>query len=103
MARWFQRAYPVIILDEPTRGVDVRAKTEVYALINRIVAAGAGILLITSEFAEAIGMADRIAVMARGRIRGILDVRSGPATQERILQMAVGDEGPELENGVAGR
>jgi len=89
IARWLQKRYRVIILDEPTRGVDVGAKTELYALINRMSAEGAAIVLITSELVEAIGMADRIGVMNKGRLVETLDVRADSVTQERLLELAV--------------
>ena len=89
LARWLQRPYRVIILDEPTRGVDVGAKAELYALIHRISAAGAAVILITSELPEAIGMGDRIGVMAKGRLVDILDNRSGEVKQEQIMGLAV--------------
>lgn len=78
----------VLVLDEPTRGVDVGARTEVYELINRMCAAGRGILMITSDLPEALGMADRIAVMRRGRLVGELD--RAEATQTNVMQMALG-------------
>ena len=89
IARWLQENYRVIILDEPTRGVDVGAKSELYVLINRMTAAGAAVILITSELPEAIGMADRIGVMSKGRIMGILDNRGGEVAQEQIMGLAV--------------
>jgi ABC-type sugar transport system ATPase subunit len=93
VARWLQRPYRVIILDEPTRGVDVGAKIEMYGLINQMAAGGAGVLMITSELPEAIGMADRIAVMCKGELAGILDNRDRSVTQEAILRLAVGGAG----------
>lgn len=89
IARWLRRHYRVIILDEPTRGVDVGAKAELYGLINRMTAAGAAVILITSELSEAIGMADRIGVMSKGRLAGVLDNRAGDVTQEQIMGLAV--------------
>lgn len=93
IARWLQRPYHVIILDEPTRGVDVGAKVEIYTLINRMVERQAAVVLITSELPEAIGMADRIAVLSRGRLAGILDNRRRDVAQEAILGLAVGPGG----------
>jgi len=89
IARWLQGHYRVIILDEPTRGVDVGAKAELYTLINRIAAAGTAVILITSELPEAIGMGDRIGVMSKRRLVGILDNRGGDVTQEQIMGLAV--------------
>lgn len=90
IARWLQRPCRVVILDEPTRGVDVGAKVEIYAMLNRMAATGAAVLLITSELSEAVGMADRIAVMADGLLVGILDQRERTVTPEMILRLAIG-------------
>ena len=73
IAKWLLRAPSIFILDEPTRGIDVGAKYEVYKIINEMVAAGAAILFISSEIEELIGMADRIMVMGRGEVRGFYD------------------------------
>jgi len=91
LARWLQKPYPVIILDEPTRGVDVGARVEIYGLINELAGRGAAILMITSELPEAVGMADRIGVMCRGRLADVLDNRTQAVPQEAILRLAVGD------------
>jgi ribose transport system ATP-binding protein len=73
IAKWLMRAPSIFILDEPTRGIDVGAKYEVYKIINQMVAEGAAILLISSEIEELIGMADRIMVMGRGEVRGFYE------------------------------
>ena len=78
----------VLLLDEPTRGIDVGAKLEVYELINRLTAAGQAIVLVSSELGELMGMADRIVMLCEGRIGGVFD-RAG-ATQERLLAAAMG-------------
>lgn len=91
IARWLQRRYALIILDEPTRGVDVGARVEIYGLINRMAAEGAAVLMITSDLPEALGMADRIGVMTRGRLTGVLDNRARGVTQEMVLRLAVGE------------
>ena len=79
----------VVLFDEPTRGIDVGAKYEIYQLINTLAAQGKAILLISSELPEVLGMADRILVMHEGRITGeITDV--GRSTQADILKLAVG-------------
>ncbi len=89
LARWLQANASVIIFDEPTRGIDVGAKYEIYLLINELASQGKAILLISSELPEVLGLADRILVMRGGRIVGeIRDVAS--ATQEQILTLAVG-------------
>lgn len=91
LARWLLRAYPLIILDEPTRGVDVGAKAEIYRIMADLRAAGAAILMVSSELPEVIGMADRIGVMCRGRLASIIDNTNRAASQEAILRLAVGE------------
>ena len=89
LAKWLERNAEVIIFDEPTRGIDVGAKYEIYQLINRLAAAGKAILMISSELPEVLGMSDRILVMHEGRMTGeITDVAR--ATQADIMQLAVG-------------
>jgi D-xylose transport system ATP-binding protein len=77
----------VILLDEPTRGIDVAAKVEVYELINRLTDAGKAVLLVSSELQELMGMSDRMVILSNGRIGGRFD--RGKATQERILAAAM--------------
>jgi ABC-type sugar transport system ATPase subunit len=87
LAKWLARNCDVLIFDEPTRGIDVGAKYEIYLLMNELVAAGKAIIMISSELPEVLGMADRILVMHEGRVTGeIADVRH--ATQERIMELA---------------
>jgi ABC-type sugar transport system ATPase subunit len=93
LARWLHKRYRVIILDEPTRGVDVGAKVEIYGLLNRIATAGAAVVLITSELPEATGMADRIGVMSDGLLAGILENARRDVPQEAIMRLAVGARG----------
>jgi ABC-type sugar transport system ATPase subunit len=89
LAKWLQRQCDVLLFDEPTRGIDVGAKYEIYSLINELAAAGKSVLLISSELPEVLGMSDRVLVMHDGRITGeITDVRR--ATQEQIMRLAVG-------------
>jgi ABC-type sugar transport system ATPase subunit len=89
LAKWLERNCEVVIFDEPTRGIDVGAKVEIYRLMNDLAAAGKAILLISSELPEVLGMSDRILVMHEGRLTGeITDVSR--ATQEEILRLAVG-------------
>ncbi len=89
LAKWLERHCEVLLFDEPTRGIDVGAKVEIYRLINDLAAAGKAILLISSELPEVLGMSDRILVMHEGRLTGeITDVSR--ATQEDILRLAVG-------------
>ena len=73
IGKWLLRGPRLFILDEPTRGIDVGAKYEVYKIINRLAADGAGILMISSEIEELIGMCDRIMVMSHGEIRGFFE------------------------------
>jgi ABC-type sugar transport system ATPase subunit len=89
LARWLQTHSNVLIFDEPTRGIDVGAKVEIYQLMNDLAAQGKAILFISSELPEVLGMADRILVMHAGHIAGeICDVAG--ATQEQIMRLAVG-------------
>jgi ABC-type sugar transport system ATPase subunit len=88
LAKWLARNCEVLIFDEPTRGIDVGAKYEIYLLMNELAAQGKSIVMISSELPEVLGMADRILVMHEGRVTGeILDARR--ATQEQIMQLAV--------------
>jgi ribose transport system ATP-binding protein len=88
LARWLAAEAKLLVMDEPTRGVDVGAKVEIYELMNRLTDAGAGILMISSELPEVLGMSDRIYVMRRGRIEATFDAAG--ATEERVLQAALG-------------
>jgi ribose transport system ATP-binding protein len=91
LAKWLAGAARIFIFDEPTRGVDVAAKVEIYQLINRLTEAGAGVLMISSELPELLGMSDRILVMRGGRIQAEFD--AAEATQERVLSAAFGVSG----------
>lgn len=86
IARWVCKDTDILIFDEPTRGIDVGAKLEIYELMNRLVANGKSIIMISSELPEVLGMCDRILVMRNGRITGQLS--AGDATQEKIMQFA---------------
>jgi ribose transport system ATP-binding protein len=88
LARWLAAEASLLVMDEPTRGVDVGAKVEIYELMNQLTAAGAGILMISSELPEVLGMSDRIYVMRHGRIQAELDASS--ASEEQVLQAALG-------------
>ena len=90
LSRWLMTKPSVLILDEPTQGIDVGAKSEIHALMTGLAAQGVAILMISSELPEILGMSDRIAVMYGGTIVGILD-RAG-ATQQKILELALGHE-----------
>lgn len=86
LAKWLYTQPRVLILDEPTRGIDVGAKYEIYKLINALVEKGLAILLISSELPEVLGMSDRIYVMNEGKIVGEFPIKE--ATQEKIMAMA---------------
>lgn len=90
LAKWLFTESRVLIFDEPTRGIDVGAKTEIYQLMNDLAARGAAIIMISSELPEIIGMSDRILVMHEGRIAGELSREQ--ATQERIMHLATGGQ-----------
>jgi putative multiple sugar transport system ATP-binding protein len=77
----------ILIVDEPTRGIDVGAKTEIYGILNSMIAEGKSIIMVSSELPEALGMADRIYVMNEGRIKGMLSKEE--ATQEKIMHLAL--------------
>lgn len=91
IAKWLVRDSDVLIFDEPTRGIDVGAKEEIYQLLENLAAQGKAIVVISSELPEVLRLSNRIAVMAQGRIIGILD--NEEATQEKIMELAtVGQE-----------
>ena len=85
--KWVLAGASILFLDEPTRGVDVGARVEIYELINEITEAGGAVIMVSSDLPEVIGMSDRILVMAGGRITG--EVAAGEATQESIMALAV--------------
>jgi ribose transport system ATP-binding protein len=87
IGKWLLADTRVLILDEPTRGIDVGAKVEIYQLINELTAAGAAVLMISSDLPEVLGMSDRVLVMAQGRIAGELD--ADEATQDSVMALAV--------------
>jgi ribose transport system ATP-binding protein len=89
LAKWLEAGPSLIILDEPTRGVDVGAKFEIYHIMRRLTEQGIGILMISSELPEILGMSDRILVMNSGRIAG--EFARDEATEEKILQLATTD------------
>ncbi len=88
LAKWLAMRPSVVIFDEPTRGIDVGAKSEIYAILRELADAGVAILMISSDMEEVIGVSDRIAVMHEGRISGILDSR-GSFTEANVLELAV--------------
>jgi len=88
LARWLATKPRVLILDEPTQGVDIGAKAEIHRLIRALAAEGLAILLISSELTELLGLAHRIGVMRGGRLAGVLD--HADATEERLMSLALG-------------
>jgi rhamnose transport system ATP-binding protein len=91
LARWLATEPRVIILDEPTQGVDVGAKAEIHRLMSELAGRGLAVLMISSELPEVLGMSDRIAVMHGGTIVGTMN--RADATQEKVLQLALGHSG----------
>lgn len=96
VAKWLCSRSKILIFDEPTRGIDVGAKVEVYQLMNELVKEGAGIIMISSEMPEILGMSDRILVMHGGRIMG--ELLPHEATEEKILRLAMGGIGEDGAN-----
>ncbi|MER6400920.1 sugar ABC transporter ATP-binding protein [Kitasatospora sp. NPDC001603] len=90
LARWLARKPKVLILDEPTRGIDVGAKAEIYQIIADLAQEGIAVLVISSELPEVLGLADRIVVMQNGRITG--ELPRARATEEAILALAMADD-----------
>ena len=90
ISKWLMSEPRILILDDPTRGIDVGAKYEIYKLMNRLAESGFAIIMISSELEEVLGMSDRVMVMWEGRSNGILDIAE--ADQERIMARATGLE-----------
>ncbi|GGR77085.1 ribose import ATP-binding protein RbsA 2 [Streptomyces aureoverticillatus] len=88
IGKWLLAKAKVLILDEPTRGIDVGAKVEIYQLINELTAAGHAVLMISSDLPEVLGMSDRVLVMAQGRLAG--ELGADEATQDAVMALAVG-------------
>jgi len=86
IAKWLTRNCDILIFDEPTRGIDVGAKSEIYKLLNELADEGKAIIMISSELPEILRMSHRILVMCEGRITG--ELHAGEATQEKIMQYA---------------
>ena len=108
LARWLAAKPKILILDEPTRGIDVGAKAEIYHLIDDLANQGLGIMFISSELSEILGLSDRIYVMQNGRITG--ELAGADATEEAVLGLAMVDQlstvpagtaTPTQENGTA--
>jgi len=91
LARWLTFSPKVLIFDEPTRGIDVGAKSEIYALIRKLAAEGVSVVVISSEMEEVLGISDRIAVMHEGKLTGILN--RPQFSEEAVMRLATGVEG----------
>jgi inositol transport system ATP-binding protein len=90
VSRWLLTLPDILMIDEPTRGIDVGAKAEIHRLMSLLATQGKAIIMVSSEMPEVLGMSDRVAVMREGRITGVID--RADATQERIMQLALGPE-----------
>ena len=86
IAKWLTRDSDILIFDEPTRGIDVGAKNEIYKLMSKLAAEGKSIIMISSEMTEILRLSDRIIVMCEGKVTGNIDISE--ATQERIMDKA---------------
>ncbi len=91
LGKWMAITPRILIFDEPTRGIDVGAKVEIYNLMNELTRQGVGILMVSSELPEILGMSDRVIVIAQGRLAG--ELSRSDATQEKILEYATGISG----------
>ncbi|WP_030023101.1 sugar ABC transporter ATP-binding protein [Streptomyces monomycini] len=87
IGKWLLADTRLLILDEPTRGIDVGAKVEIYRLVNELTAAGRAVLMISSDLPEVLGMSDRVLVMAQGRLAG--ELSGDEATQDAVMELAV--------------
>lgn len=91
LAKWLERNAEILIFDEPTRGIDVGAKYEIYQWMNQLAKAGKGIIMISSELPEVLGMSDRILIMKEGELMG--ELNNGPeVTQEILMALAIGEK-----------
>ncbi|MBR6518409.1 MAG: sugar ABC transporter ATP-binding protein [Oscillospiraceae bacterium] len=88
LAKWIYTEPKILILDEPTRGVDIGAKKEIYSVINDLAAKGVAVILVSSELPEVLGMSDRIMVVHEGHVTGIIDAAT--ADQEKVMTLATG-------------
>jgi ABC-type sugar transport system ATPase subunit len=91
IAKWLAVQPKVLILDEPTRGVDVGAKSEIYALMHEMAQRGMAIIMISSELPEILGMSDRIVVLRLGRVTG--EINRVDANEEKVMALATGTSG----------
>ena len=88
LAKWLSLDPRLLIFDEPTRGIDVGAKAEIYELMRKLAEAGVAIIMISSDMEEVINVSDRVAVMHEGRVTGVLERED--CTEEKIMRLAVG-------------
>ena len=88
VGKWLAGKSKILIFDEPTRGIDVGAKQEIYFLMNQLTEQGISILMVSSEMEELMGMSDRILVLREGKISGSFDKSEEPFTQESIMKYA---------------
>jgi L-arabinose transport system ATP-binding protein len=87
LGRWLSEPVHVLLLDEPTRGIDIGAKGELYTLIQNLAREGVSVIFVSSDLPEVLGVADRIAVMREGRLAAVLD--RAAATEEKLLRLAL--------------
>jgi simple sugar transport system ATP-binding protein/ribose transport system ATP-binding protein len=99
IAKWLLKTPKVLLADEPTRGIDVGAKRGIYELIHRLAAQGLGVLLISSELEEILGLAHRVLVVRNGRIVAAID--GADATEENVMRAAFGETAARAEGGEA--
>jgi ribose transport system ATP-binding protein len=96
LAKWLSLAPKVLIFDEPTRGIDVGAKAEIYDLMRKLASEGVAVLMISSDMEEVLGVSDRVAVMHEGRLTGVLE--RADCTEENVMRLAVGQTAALSEN-----
>ncbi|GHJ59739.1 monosaccharide-transporting ATPase [Nocardioides sp. OK12] len=96
IAKWLVKDCDILIFDEPTRGIDVGAKAEIYHLLNELAATGKSIIMISSELPEVLRMSHRVVVMAEGRVSGVLE--AADATQESVMHLATRRQDPSAED-----
>ena len=90
LAKWLGSNCKILIFDEPTRGVDVGAKVEIYRIINQLAEEGASIIMISSEMPEIIGMSDRVLVMREGKVMG--ELNKNEISEENLIKLSMGVE-----------
>ena len=95
LGKWLANKPKVIILDEPTRGIDVGSKSEIYRIVNQLAGEGVSVILVSSELPEVINMCDRVYIMSEGHIRG--EISRSEFSQEKIMDYAAGRRADETE------